>query len=382
MKRTRHLAIGALVAASALALNACSATSGDKPEPSANGVLTGLCPATVKVQLDWEPEADYGGIFAMLGAGYTVDTDMKSVSGDLVDASGTDTGVDIQIQSGGGAIGYQAVTSQMYVDRDILLGTVSTDQAMSVSDDNPVTAVASTATYSPYILFWDPKSHPDWKGIADIGGTGTTVLSAASTVFPEWLVGKGLIDEKQIDRSYDSGPARFVSNPTVAVEGYATNTPYIYKHDVAGWKKPIAYQLLKDVGYEMYPSALSVRTEDVKAQAGCLKKLIPIYQAAYRSYVENPKPVNKTIVDLVERYHTSWVYTAKIADYAYSQFTELGLIANEADGSLGGFDMDRMQRNIDEFTPVLTKLGSSVKAGLEPEDIATNRFIDPTIGLK
>jgi hypothetical protein len=382
MKQTRLLMLGAMIAGSALALSGCSASPSEEPDDSASGVLTGLCPDTVKVQLDWEPEADYGGIFAMLGDDYTVDLEAKSVTGNLVDSSGEDTGVDIQIQSGGGAIGYQAVTAQMYVDRDILLGTVSTDQAMSVSDENPVTAVASTATYSPYILFWDPETHPDWDGIADIGGTGATVLAAASTVFPEWLVGEGLIDEEQIDRSYDNGPARFVTDPSVVVEGYATNTPYVYENEVADWNKPVAYELLKDVGYEMYPSALSVRTEDIEGQAECLEKLIPIYQGAYRSYVEEPASVNETIVDLVEQYDTTWTYSAEIADYAHSQFTDLGLIVNEADGSLGGFDMDRMQRNVDDFTPVLSKLGSSVKAGLTPEDIATNQFIDPSIGLK
>jgi len=382
----RALAAGALTAVAALTLAGCSSSgaasdSDSSTAAAASGVLADVCPSTVKVQLDWEPEADYAGIFQMLGDDYTVDAAAKSVTGPLVDAEGEDTGVLLEIQSGGGAVGYQPVTSLMYTDQDILLGTVSTEQAMSASTTQPVVAVAALATYSPYILFWDPETHPEWTGIDDIAGSGATVLVAESTVFPEWLVGKGLIEESQIDRSYDSGPARFVADPSVVVEGYATNTPYVYENDVAEWAKPVAYQSLKDVGYEMYPSALSVRADDLEAQSDCLSKLIPIYQQAFVSYVDDPGKVNATVVDLVDQYATSWIYTPEIAQYAYDQYLALGLIENSPDGSLGGFDDDRMQRNVDEFVPILEQLGLPVAEGLAPGDIATNQFIDPSIGL-
>ena len=41
------------------------------------------------------------------------------------------TGVDVEIRSGGPAIGFQGVPAQMYTDKDILLGWVNTDEAIA-----------------------------------------------------------------------------------------------------------------------------------------------------------------------------------------------------------------------------------------------------------
>lgn len=380
---TRAAFLSALTVGTLLATAGCSgagAPAGTAAD-AGSGILSGVCPATVTVQLDWEPEADYAGLFQMLGSDYTVDTAAKSVTGPLVDADGVSTGVNLEIRSGGGAVGYQPVTSLMYTDPDILIGTVSTEQAMTASDAQPVVGVATLSTYSPYILFWDPEKHPDWTGIADAKASGDTVLVSASSAYPQWLVGKGLLDQSQIDTSYDSGPARFVSDSGIVVEGYATNTPYVYENDIAAWKRPLAYQALKDVGYEMYPSALSVRADDVEKQSACLSALIPIYQKAFVSYMADPSTVNATVVDLVEQYDTSWIYTPEIADFAHEQYVSGGFVENSADGSLGGFDTERMQRNLDEFVPILRAQGSPVADDLTIDDIATNRFIDPAIGL-
>ncbi len=49
--------------------------------------LAGVCPATVVIQTDWNPEAEHGHLYQMLGAGYTVDK--KSVTGPLIDPRAT-----------------------------------------------------------------------------------------------------------------------------------------------------------------------------------------------------------------------------------------------------------------------------------------------------
>ena len=384
--RNRTAAASVAVLASIAALTGCagSSTTGSTDSSSgaeqATGVLSGLCPSTVKVQLDWEPESDYGAIFSLLGDDYTVDTSSKSVTGPLVDAEGTPTGVDIEILSGGGAIGYQPVVSQLYTDPSILFGTVSTDQAMAASEAQPVTAVAATAKNSPYVMFWDPETHPEWKGIADIGKSDATVVVDSATASVQWLIGKGLLNASQIDTSYEGANARFITDPSIVLQGYASNTPYLFENEIPEWGKPVSMELLSDVGYGMYPSALSVRSEDVTEQAECLAAFVPLYQSSYVSYLDDPSRVNDIIVDLVDQYDTGWTYTAGMAAFASEQFTSLGLMANEADGSLGSFDTERLQGQLDEFAPILDGLGTPIRDGLTVEDVATNEFIDPAIG--
>jgi hypothetical protein len=57
------------------------------------------------------------------------------------------------------------------------------------------------------------------------------------------------------------------------------------------------------------------------------------------------------------------------------------LVANSPDGTLGSFDIDRVTKFIETATPVYTATGAKVKSGLTPEDITTNKYIDPAIKL-
>jgi hypothetical protein len=54
---------------------------------------------------------------------------------------------------------------------------------------------------------------------------------------------------------------------------------------------------------------------------------------------------------------------------------------NGPDQTLGNFDTARVQRMIDITTPIFTAQRQPPKDGLKPEDIATNEFVDMSIGL-
>ena len=128
-RRSVGAAGAALAMCAAIGLTACSSSEAETAkaeslEPAAEVQnLAGLCPENVVVQLQWQPQSDMGALFEMLGPGYSVDTDDKSVRGTLV-AGGKDTGVDLTLRAGGPAIGFQSVSSQMYVDDSITLGLV------------------------------------------------------------------------------------------------------------------------------------------------------------------------------------------------------------------------------------------------------------------
>jgi hypothetical protein len=70
--------------------------------------LASVCPATVVMQQDWQPESEHGAMYNLVGDGYTVDTEKKTVTGPLV-VNGTDTGVKIEVRSGGPAVNFQPV---------------------------------------------------------------------------------------------------------------------------------------------------------------------------------------------------------------------------------------------------------------------------------
>ncbi|MEY4996511.1 MAG: hypothetical protein RLZ67_1236, partial [Actinomycetota bacterium] len=164
--------LGVAIAAS-LTLAACGGSDSSTDTtaaPAAEGVdlAAAGCPETVIIQTDWNPEAEHGNLYEMIGDGYTVNTEKLSVSGDLV-SGGKTTGVKIEVRAGGPAIGFSQVTSELYKDQDILLGFTSTDESVSQSGGElPTIAVVAPFNINPQIIMWDPETYPDVKEIADL----------------------------------------------------------------------------------------------------------------------------------------------------------------------------------------------------------------------
>ncbi|MVU84014.1 nitrate ABC transporter substrate-binding protein [Nocardia sp. ET3-3] len=382
-KTFRRIGVAALAALTVAAAAACSDKPADTPAvalPAAppEQQLAGVCPATVTVQLQWEPETDSGPIFGLLGPGYRVDADNSKVTGPLV-VDGKDTGVKLEIRAGGPAIGFQTVPSQMYVDSSITLGLTHSEQAIAAAGKQPVVAVTTLLRYSPQMLMWDPKTHPDWKGIADIGKSGAPVVVSQGQLYPDWLVDRGLLNAKQIDASYDNSPSRFVADPSFAQQGFANSEPYVYEHEVRAWNKPVAYQLLRDVGYEGYARTVTVRADKLDELRPCLQRLVPMIQRATAQFKADPQHVNDVVVDVVAKSPKFTPYSAELAAFGSRVLIDNGLVGPESDGVIGSFDTARVQRVIDAFSPILRRGGAAVPAGLAARDLVTTEFIDPKV---
>jgi hypothetical protein len=386
--KARTLAVIGVAAASAALLAACS--SGDSSggsTPAATGAkvdLSDVCPATITIQTDWNPEADHGQLYEMVGPNPTIDADKKIVTGDLY-SGGQPTGVKISVRSGGPAIGYQTVSSQLYADKDIYLAYVSTDEAIQFSDKLPTTAVMAENDKSPQMIMWDPSVYPDVKTIADLGKSlkaGAAVRYFNGAAYMSYLTGANILKTSQVDGGYDGTPAKFVADKGISgQQGFATAEPYIYEHEVAAWNKKVAFQLINDAGYPIYPEALSVRSGDLEKDSACLKKLVPVLQQADVDYFKDPTAANKLIVDLVTQYNNGWVYDAQVADYGVKTMKSLKIATDGDNGYVGDFDEARVQKVLDIDTPIFTSTGSAPKAGLKASDLFTNQFIDKSISL-
>jgi hypothetical protein len=381
------LAITATACASSSSSSAASSSSttsgGTSAVPAADNLKAAGCPSTIVLQTDWNPEAEHGGQYELLGPNPTINAGSKSVSGELVAHGGVDTGVQLQIRAGGPAIGYQTVSSQMYKDSSITLGYLGTDEQIALSQTQPTVAVMAGLQVSPQIIQWSPAAHPTWKTIADIGKTSTPVLYYQGASYMDYLIGKGVLKKSQVNGSYDGTPTVFVgSGGQDAVQGFATAEPYIWSHDVRSWDKPLKYQLIADAGFNFYQQEIGVRKDKLAALTPCLKKLVPIMQQAIVDYIANPAPAEKLILSLVTAYNNGWVYTQGTADYAVATMKKLGIVGDAPDGTLGAFTDARVQQLIGILTPIYAKQGKQTLPGLKPSDIVTNQFIDASISLK
>lgn len=393
MKRTASrttIAIG-IVFAAGLTLSACSGSSASPDtattaSAAASSVdLAGICPATVVIQTDWNPESEHGHLYQLLGKNPVINADKKSVSGDL-DFNGKSTGVKVEIRSGGPAIGFASVTSQMYQDKSITLGYVTTDEAVQLSAKNPTTAVFAPLDIGPQMIMWDPLTYPKVTDIKSLGtalkASGGVVRYFGGAAYMEYLEGSGTLAKSVVDGTYDGSPAKFVAaKGKDAQQGFASAEPFIYQNEIPAWGKKLDFQLTNDVGYPVYASAMSVRSSELSTLSPCLKKLVPVLQQAEVDYFASPKATNGLLLDLVAAYNNGWVYTAGTADYSVAEMKKLKLVGNGDNAYMGDMDAARVQKVIDIDTPIFTASNSAPKTGLTPADIFTNEFIDKTIGF-
>jgi hypothetical protein len=342
--------------------------------------LRGLCPDPIVVQTSWYPQAEHGAVYQLLGAGYHIDAAKKTVTGRLV-SGGQDTGVRIEIRAGGPAVAYQPVSARMDTDHSITLGMVASDELIQQSSTHPLLGVVAPMDLDPQIIAWDPKAHPDWNTISDIGQTNTKVLYFQGLPYMDYLLGAGILRRSQVDASYDGNPSRLVaSRGQIAVQGYVTNEPYAWRHEVPAWGKPLDYQLIADTGYPNYANVLAIRPADHNRLDGCLHRLIPMIQRAQVAFMAHADPTIKLIVAAVQAYH-GFTYTAALARYAVSTMRDQGIVGNGGDQTLGDFDHARIARLVSILQPIFTGQHKPIKPSLGFDDLVTNAYTDPAIGL-
>ena len=351
----------------------------------AGGALAGICPETVIIRTDWMPEAEHGFLYNLVGDGYEMDADLAYVTGPLLDSTGADMGVDIQVRSGGVPQQFSPVSQLLYNDEDILLGFVYTDEAIQFSGtEYPTVAVMSGFEKNPQMIMWDPATYPDVTGVADLGTAGATVRYFGGAAYMDYLTTTGILSPDQVDGSYTGDPALFIADEgKAAQQGFGSAEPYLYEVELTDWGKPVAYEYINDLGWRNYAQSIATRPENIDTYADCLTALVPMIQQSAVDYLTDPTHGNEVILAAVESFggDFGWTYTAGAADFGVSTIQADGLQANGTDGTMGSFDLDRVAELIALAVPIYTEQGSPPKDGIVPDDIVTNQFIDPSIAL-
>jgi hypothetical protein len=236
-------------------------------------------------------------------------------------------------------------------------------------------------TVSPQILMWDPESHPGMTTIREVAATGVPVVTSGD-VIPALLASQGITRPEQADTSYEGTPARFVSDPTILQQGFATAEPYIYQNEIAEWGRPIGAEPLANYGFSVYPEPLAVRADRLEQLRPCLEKLVPIMQQSQIDYLADPGPTNRLIVELVEAYQTGWTYSEGVAEFSARAQVEQGFVTNDpASGVFGQLDPTRMQQIVATFGPILQSQGT-ISTVPDAASLFTNEFIDPSIRME
>jgi len=277
------------------------------------------------------------------------------------------------------------VSQILWNDDSLLAGFVYTDEAIQFSGSEfPTVAVMSGFEKNPQMIMWDPATYPDVKGIADLGTAGVTVRYFGGAAYMDFLTATGVLSPEQVDGSYTGDPSLFIADEgRAAQQGFGSAEPYAYEVELTDWAKPVAYEYINDIGWENYAQSIATKPENIETYRDCFTALVPMIQQASVDYLNDPTHGNKVILDAVASFGEAfgWVYSQGNADYGVQAIIADGLVANGTDGVLCSFGLERVAGLIEIAVPVYEAQGATPKAGLVPEDIVTNEFIAPTIGL-
>jgi hypothetical protein len=370
-------AVAAAVALSPLAATGATKKAAKKVSASATS-LKGVCPDKIVIQTDWFPEAEHGALYQLVGSDYKIDTGKKTVTGSLIDSKGAKTGVQIEVRTGGPAIGFGAPAAAMATDPSITMGYTGNGEANNWAK-TPLVSVVAPLEKNPQMIMWDPATYPTAKTIDDLSKLGVTFnLFSKDTLL--FFINDGRVDEKLADPSYDGGPSRFIAaKGKIAQQGFASAEPYSYQYEFKDWGKPVAFQLFFDAGYQDYSQTLGVRPGELAKLRPCLKKFVPMVQQAVVDYIKAPDRANAMIIDAVAQFKDFWKYTKGIADFSVKTQKDLGLVGNGPDKTVGNFDFPRLQTYLDKM--IKTGKFTGIPAGFKIETQFTNEFIDPKIGF-
>ncbi len=354
-----------------------SSTESESSEEETSSAGLASCPDPIVIQTDWFPESEHGAMYELFGSGdYSIDAENLIVSGTLHNG-GTDTGIGLEVRTGGPAIGFSPVASYMYTDDSITFGYANTEAQVTFFESAPLLSVVAPLEKNPQMVMWDPATYPNVNTLADLGTEGVTISVFGGGVFAEVFIAQGIWDAGQVDPSYDGSPANFIANGgSIAQQGFASAEPYDYETVFTEWGKPVKFQLLHDAGFPVYSQTIAIRSAEKVALDECLKAFVPAIQRATVSFVTNPDTANGIIIDAVETFGSFWVYSEGLADFSVTKQKQLGLVGNGPNNTVGDMEEARVQSVIDIMADAGIDTG-----GITTADIYTNEYIDPSIGF-
>jgi hypothetical protein len=387
-KLTARLTTAVAIATFATALStANSATAGEFAKTRYTTPLADVCPSPFIIQKDWLAQAEQGPLYQLIGSGG------EMTSGQYTGPLGS-SGIDLTILEGGGGLGMgdgETAYSALYMGNSKAgvtphLGYQELDNAFIFSKRFPVVGVMAPLDIAPTVLLWDKATYPDgFKSIADLktfaeSGKGKIYVSTTKRTFGLYLVEQGIPSDVFVEGYRGDGENFVTNNGTWLNQGFVTSEVYKFEHG-NNWGKPIGYLNMNDLGYRNYTGMLSVATARMEELAPCLAKLVPLLQQATADYAKDPAEANKVIVDFNAAGHAaSWWKTApELMAYAAKTMVETGIIGNGPNATIGDFDMDRVAEMLKLVKP---RFDERADPDVKPDQVVTNRFIDPSIGLK
>ena len=226
-------------------------------------------PPTIKLALNWFPEAEHGGYYAALVHGYF-----------------QDEGLTVEIEPGGpGAPVVTLVTGHPW-----RFGVDNADKLLLGSaQEADVVAVFAPIQHSPRCIL----VHAD-VGIETFDDltrqTGFTLAMNSGQPFAQFLLKKLPLDDLRVV-TYPGNINQFLLDKKFGVQAYSFSEPFVARTQGVQTKN----LMVSELGFNPYTSVLLVNGALVKEQPDVVRKMVRASRRGWQKYLSDPTETNQHI---------------------------------------------------------------------------------------
>jgi NitT/TauT family transport system substrate-binding protein len=219
----------------------------------------------VKLQLNWVPEPEFGGIYQA-----------------QQDGTFAKNGLDVQIIAGGAG----APTWQLVATGAVDFAVASADEVL-IARQKQADVVAIFTTYQTCPQGIMVHASRKLKSIADVFSSGGTLAVEPGLAYVDFLKHKYGFDKIKLV-AYDGGPAAFLHDPNFAQQCFITSEPIAAAR--AG-SDPQVF-LIADAGYNPYTGVVITRAKFIADHPEEVRAMAKSLRQGWQSYLDDPTRAN------------------------------------------------------------------------------------------
>ena len=264
---------------------------------TADDATTTAGPRRLRLQLNWFPEPEFGGLYAAAATG-----------------GFERRGLDVTLLPGGADVPGPQLLAAGQVDAAI----VSASQLVTLrASGGRIVAVHAGFQKAPRAIV--VRREAPYTTLAEVWAADGKFMAGDGLPYLEWLK-RTLGPSRLVIVPYTGSLAPFLADEVVAMQAFATAEPVQLEADGVATR----VFLVADTGFDPYDVVLAVREEMLEKEPEVVARLVEAVSEGWDAYLANPDPVNETIATLNPDFTTRTLELAssKLSAFVRSDVTE------------------------------------------------------------
>ncbi|EMI57988.1 ABC transporter substrate-binding protein [Rhodopirellula sallentina] len=313
----------------ALPLVGCSNRNSTSSQPD------GDQPTRVRVQLNWYPEVEHGGVYQA-----------------AIDGTYEAQNLDVEINPGGSET---PIAPELLLGRSQFAITNADDVVLFRSQGADIVAVLAAVQQHPRCLL--VREDSGVETFEDL--SGMTLQCQPGRTFLPFLRQRGYLEGVR-EVPYFNSIAAMINDPKVAVQAYAIAEPLLARQQGI----EVRTLMVSDLGWNPYSSVLVTTGDLIRENPDLVQTFVSATRAGWENYLASPQKANEQI--LSENKHGM---TAEVLQYGAEQMRELTTSPDETE--LGQMTLSRWQTLVDQ----MKELDVIKKDAVQAEECFTTEFV-------